>query len=228
MASAQIKEARGNESVAPPSSSLPTEAHQKPIDTPTDKAEIRAFEANGTSVGPLQVSLAENDDHPALSRAEAAAVYTRALQANAESRFQDAARDFTLAADSGNAHAQFWIGHYYNVGKGGLPLDEAKATYYYRLAANNGNAAGQVNLGVRYERGIFGVRQDVARAAELYKKSADQGNSFGQCMLGNLYIRGVGGLPKDLKLANELYKQASKDGVKPALDADGCSLSERK
>ena len=67
-----------------------------------------------------------------------------------------------LAADQGNASAQFNLGVMYDTGAG-VPQDYAEAGRWYRLAADQGNAGAQNNLGVMYRNGL-GVPQDFVEA----------------------------------------------------------------
>ena len=54
-----------------------------------------------------------------------------------------------LAAEEGDAAAQFNLGVMYADGRG-VPQDETEAVRWYRLAAERGNARAQANLGVKY------------------------------------------------------------------------------
>ena len=67
-----------------------------------------------------------------------------------------------MAAEQGDASAQFNLGVMYGNGRG-VTQDYAEAVRWYRLAAEQGNAVAQGNLGVMYGLGE-GVAQDYARA----------------------------------------------------------------
>jgi TPR repeat protein len=60
----------------------------------------------------------------------------------------EAARWFRLAADQGDALAQYNLGTMYYTGRG-VPEDDAEAVRWYRLAADQGHAGAQYNLGAR-------------------------------------------------------------------------------
>ena len=61
----------------------------------------------------------------------------------------EAVRWFRLAAEQGDATAQFNLGVMYDNGEG-VPKDAAEAVRWFRLAAEQGYAAAQLNLGVMY------------------------------------------------------------------------------
>ena len=65
---------------------------------------------------------------------------------------------FRMAAEQGNAIAQFNLGIKYLNGQG-VPQDDAEAVRWFQQAADQGHAGGQFNLGVMYEEGR-GVPQD--------------------------------------------------------------------
>ena len=66
---------------------------------------------------------------------------------------------YRLAADQGDAGAQYNLGVMYDNGQG-VPQNYAEAVKWYRLAADQGDASAQYNLGVMYDNGR-------GRAAEL-------------------------------------------------------------
>ena len=70
----------------------------------------------------------------------------------------EAVRWYRLAAEQGNAIAQFNLGVRYDVGRG-VPLDDTEAVRWYRLAAEQGVAIAQLNLGLMYGNGE-GVLKD--------------------------------------------------------------------
>ena len=95
---------------------------------------------------------------------------------------------YRLAADQGDAYAQFALGVLYNNGRG-VPQDYAEALKWYRKAADQGFAAAEFNLGVLHDHGQ-GVAQDYAEAARWYRSAADQGLALAQFNLGDLYANG--------------------------------------
>ena len=70
----------------------------------------------------------------------------------------EAVRWYRLAAEQGDASAQYNLGVRYDDGLG-VPLDDAEAVRWYRLAAEQGHVSAQNNLGVMYSTGE-GVPQD--------------------------------------------------------------------
>ena len=82
-------------------------------------------------------------------------------------------RWFRLAAEQGNAAAQFSLGFMYSERRGVLK-DEAEAVRWYRLAAEQGDAPAQFNLGNMYSEGE-GVPKDAAEAVRWYRLAAEQG-----------------------------------------------------
>ncbi len=112
---------------------------------------------------------------------------------NARPENQDVEK-LRLAAEPGDAEAQYNLGNVYYLGEG-TPQDYAEAAKWYRLAAVQGNAAAQNNLGVMYDEGE-GVPQDDREAVKWYRKAAEQGNASAQYNLGVMYDLGEG-VPKD-------------------------------
>ena len=82
-----------------------------------------------------------------------------------------AAELYTLAANQGDASAQYNLGLMYDKGQG-VAQDYNKAAELYTLAANQGDASAQNNLGLMYDKGQ-GVPYDYNKAAELYTLSAN-------------------------------------------------------
>ena len=74
----------------------------------------------------------------------------------------EVARLHRLAAEQGDASAQFQLGRMYYEGWG-VVQDYAEAVRWYRLAADQGLAAAQYNLGLSYGAGR-GIPRDVVSA----------------------------------------------------------------
>jgi len=64
----------------------------------------------------------------------------------------EAARLYRLAAEQGEAGAQFILGRMYSNGDG-VPEDDVEAVRWWRLAAEQGHASAQTNLGRTYVLG---------------------------------------------------------------------------
>jgi TPR repeat protein len=73
----------------------------------------------------------------------------------------EAVRWIRLAAEQGNAIAQFSLGSMYAKGRG-VPQDDAEAVRWFRLAADQGDADAQGHLGSMYAAGR-GVAQDIVQ-----------------------------------------------------------------
>ncbi len=75
---------------------------------------------------------------------------------------------YTLAAEQGNANAQFNLGYMYCNGQGVDP-NYVESFKWYKFAAEQGNANAQYNLGVMYGNG-HGVEQSYVEAFKLMVK----------------------------------------------------------
>jgi TPR repeat protein len=82
---------------------------------------------------------------------------------------------FKLAAEQGNADAQYSFGLMYANGVG-LAQNSQEALRWYHLAADQGDAEAQLQLGGMYINGE-GVAQDYQEAVRWFRLAADQGNS---------------------------------------------------
>ncbi|MEE2933713.1 MAG: tetratricopeptide repeat protein, partial [Pseudomonadota bacterium] len=97
---------------------------------------------------------------------------------------------YTLAAEQGDAFAQFRLGMMYDQGRG-VPQDDKTAVKWYRLAAEQGDASAQYNLGLMYRDG-YGVPQDDKIAVKWFRLAAEQGDASAQSNLGVMYGFGLG------------------------------------
>jgi clan AA aspartic protease (TIGR02281 family) len=73
--------------------------------------------------------------------------------------YKEALKWYRLAADQGNAEAQFFLGTMYATGKG-VVQDYREAVKWHRLAAQQGMPRAQLSLGIQYYGGREGVAQD--------------------------------------------------------------------
>jgi len=90
----------------------------------------------------------------------------------------------TLAAEQGNANAQFNLGTMYENGLG-IALNYNAALKWYRLAAEQGNANAQYYLGWMHHKGL-GVPQNDKTAVKWYRLAAKQGHADAQFSLGSI------------------------------------------
>ena len=86
-----------------------------------------------------------------------------------------------LAADLGDAGAQYNLGVMYRNGRG-VPRDRTEAVRWYRLAADQGDARAQYNLGFMYATGA-GVSPDDVAAHMWFnlagaRSSGDERNTY--------------------------------------------------
>ncbi len=132
---------------------------------------------------------------------------------NSRKAYKQAAKDFEVLAQKGNAQAQVCLGFLYEKGYG-VMSDPGKALKLYRSAAGAGNVLAQYKLGCMYETGE-GVDKDYSIAAQWYRKSAEQGYPRAQFNLGNLYYYG-NGVGKDYATAFYWYKKSAEQGYPSA------------
>ena len=85
------------------------------------------------------------------------------------------AEKYRLAAEQGDAEAQFNLGVMYANGDG-VPKDEAEAVRWYRLAADQGLAGAQGDLGIMYANGR-GVLKDSVLAHMWFNIAGANGNA---------------------------------------------------
>ena len=78
-----------------------------------------------------------------------------------------------MAAEDGEAFAQYALGFMYDIGRG-VPQDHTEAARWYRMAAEQGGTGAQYQLGHMYRYGS-GVTQDNLRAHTWYNRAAAQG-----------------------------------------------------
>ena len=116
-----------------------------------------------------------------------------------------------IAAEKGDAEAQYNLGVMYDLGVG-VPEDDREAAKWYRKAADQGYAAAQSALGLKSHSGR-GVEKDDREAVKWLRKAADQGDSSGQLHLGRMYYRGEG-VPKDFVKAYAWLNLAAAQGEK--------------
>jgi len=126
-----------------------------------------------------------------------------------ESAYSQAAFWIRKAAESGDAEAQYKLGHLYSEGHG-VPQDNNLAAVWWRKAADQGNANAQSNLGLAYINGD-GVPNDFSEAAFWLRRSAEQGDAHGQALLSMLYEAGWG-VPKDYAQAAAWTRKAAEQG----------------
>ena len=116
---------------------------------------------------------------------------------------------WAVAAEQGDADAQFRLGEMYKYGRG-IRQDDEEAVKWYRQAAEQGHAAAQKKLGWMYANGR-GVRQDDEEAVKWYRLVAEQGHAAAQNKLGWMYANGRG-VRQDDEEAVKWYRLAAEQG----------------
>lgn len=112
---------------------------------------------------------------------------------------------FMKAANMGQFMAQYWLGLYYEKGKGGLPQDDKKAAYWYEKSAMQGELSAQYKIGMFCEQGK-GVGKNIQQAISWYEKSADQNEIDAIKRLAEIYEQGIG-VEKDPQKASYWRKK---------------------
>jgi TPR repeat protein len=135
-----------------------------------------------------------------------AAIFWRVHQGK---QLADEASVYRVAAERGDAQAQFKLGSAYYHGKGS-PHDLAEAARWYRKAAVQGYSKAQHNLAFLYSQGQ-GVPQSYTEAIRWSRAAAEQGDAKAQCALGISYSLGLG-VPQDDAEAARWYRKAADQG----------------
>jgi TPR repeat protein len=123
--------------------------------------------------------------------------------------FVKAAKWYTLAADRGDADAQFKLGVLHANGDG-VAQDWTEAARWQKLAAKQGRVEAQFNLALMYDNGN-GVKRNFAQAARYYKLAAKQGFAHAQSNLALMYCTGQG-VPEDHIEGARWYTLAAAQG----------------
>ena len=146
--------------------------------------------------------------------------------------YAEAAKWFKVAADMGNARAQYELGQIYYGGRDaqggyhdmGVPRDQAEGDRLTKLAADQGYADAldsiALDAALPFEVGMSEI--DPAplykKALDAYARDAAEGSAHAQFMLGE-YYRYCWGASQDPTKAYAPYKAAADAGVTDALNA---------
>ena len=174
-----------------------------------------------------------------LSSGQTRAGFDDGVAAYELSDFVPALREFRVAANQGDARAQYMLGLMHAHGLG-ISVDNTEAMKWYRRAAEQGHAKSQYNLGVMHQRGTdlpsvnrplsvvaetgLGVAPapnqqrlglSYAEAAKWYALAANQGLVEAQYNLGLMHASG-GGIPEDYVSAYVWWSVAKVRGNKQA------------
>ena len=94
-------------------------------------------------------------------------------------------------AETGDADAQYSLGHLYADGHG-VAKDLVRATEWWRTSAIQGNTKAQTTLALCYTRSDKGVEKNLVEAAKLIRMAAQQGDPLDLLMMGDCYLNGQG------------------------------------
>lgn len=125
-----------------------------------------------------------------------------------------ALREFRSLAEQGNAQAQYWLGHMYELGLG-TARDGALAVEWIGKAAAQGLVPAQLRLGQMYRDGRDTL-QDFAQAHDWLERAAKAQNAVAQRELGELFANGWG-VPRDPATAYAWYQFAAMRGDREAV-----------
>ena len=123
--------------------------------------------------------------------------------------YVQAAKVFRMAADKGEARAQYLLGRCFFDGEG-VSGNHAEAVKWFRLAAKQGLIPAQYDLGWCYYAGT-GVEQNYVEAAEWFLLAAKQGYAAAQNDLGTCYLDGYG-VEQNYAEAVRWFQLAAKQG----------------
>lgn len=132
---------------------------------------------------------------------------------NYEVQRSEAFKWFRLAADQGNAVAQWEVGFLHENGWG-VPKNDAEAAKWYKLAAQQGQRDAQHSLATLYREGR-GVAKDPRQAARWYLGAALKGHVEAQFTIGLMHRNGEG-VKRDDFAAKQWYRKAAEQGHEAA------------
>ena len=145
---------------------------------------------------------------------------------NTNESFGDDALHLWIAAEEGDAEAQYRLGVLCCEGDV-VPQDNSEGLRWFLLAGEQGHADAQWMLGAMYRAGD-GVPRNPAEAVRWFRRAAEQGHAFSQADLGRAYHDGEG-VKKDVAEALSWYRLSAIQGYAWAqwflglacLDGDG-------
>lgn len=102
----------------------------------------------------------------------------------------EAAKWLRMAAERGDAEAQYALADLYDDPKYGIK-DSGKAIFWYKKSADKGHTAAMVNLSLKYLNGA-GVAKNEQAALEYMSRAADAGSAMAVTNMGVFYWNGYG------------------------------------
>ena len=132
------------------------------------------------------------------------------MNCKAEDEDKSKFRELLDSAKSGDAVAQFRLGHAFVYGDDGAKLNEHHGVMWLKKSAAQGNADAENLLGDCYSHG-WGVGKNADAAAKHYRSAAEKGHGEAAEEIGKWYRRGIG-VEKDMAEAFRFYMIAAKAG----------------
>ena len=129
-----------------------------------------------------------SDTGTILSKTEIKYYVDKADKYYKEKNFQEALKNYLIAANAGDDYAQNWVGWMYKNAEG-VEQNYMEAYKWNMKSAENGNGYAMNSLGIMCENGQ-GVEVNLPKAVEWYRKAANVGNSNGEYNLGRMYQDG--------------------------------------
>ena len=164
--------------------------------------------------------------------AESAGELEKGLAAYRQKDYKAAFDHFKIAAEQGNAEAQYQLAICYTEGKG-VELDKAKGFEWMLKSANLGNPKAQCVVGMCYMGGNEVAKDDaegkkwIAKSIDGLRKAAEQGDAHASAYLGGCYGDGIG-VEKDRELSLKWIRAAADQGHSASQVALGVMMMQEK
>jgi hypothetical protein len=184
------------------------------LSAPTERAPLRAYLMWALVVS-VVVLIALQLLFAVRERGAGAATYDSGLVAYRSGDFVAARRQWEDVAKTGDAAAQYMLGHLVQNGLG-QPWSNAQAAMWYRQAADQGLPEAQVALADLYIRGV-GVEPDLETGAQWLERAASSGYGPALYQFAELRLHGRG-VPQDFDAALDLFGRAAASGSTDAAD----------
>lgn len=123
-----------------------------------------------------------------------------------------ALKNFAMAAQLGDASAQYYLGHLYRVGSHEVNVDQASARQYIELAAEQGHPAALYYLALMHLNGEGGLEVSEGAFRRYAKIAAEAEHGPAHLFLGNMYYKGTEGAEIDYKKAFNHFLAAGRLG----------------
>jgi len=133
--------------------------------------------------------------------------------------YTNAMRWFTEGSNLGDAACMNGLGLMIGSGFAG-PVDQEKATAWYKASAEGGCDSGMYNLA-----SVFEDKKDYAQALVWYRKAAEKDYPAARASLGMFYEHGTG-VPRDYSQAMKWYLEAAADHDSSAMAGVGRLYAE--